>query len=246
MNLDPRERLIVPLDFPSADEAFEFVGKMGEVVSFYKVGLELFSAGGPGVVKRLKSAGKSVFLDLKFHDIPNTVAGAAGRAVEMGADMFNVHTLGGKAMMRSAADATARAADNLGIRPPTVLGVTILTSLDREALEQEIGLALGGDVNTLVTAKARQARESGLGGVVISSNEASDVRRVCGEDFHIVAPGVRPEWATTDDQKRVATPSEAIAMGVDRIVVGRPITRSDEPIQAAERIIAEISRSMES
>jgi len=241
MNLEPRERLIVPLDLPLAEEALEFVDKMGDVISFYKVGLELFSAAGPEIVRHLKSAGKSVFLDLKFHDIPNTVAGAASRAVEMRVDMFNVHALGGKAMMRAAAEAASRTAGELGIKPPIVLGVTVLTSLDRETLEKEIGVALGEGINTFVATKAQQAMEAGLNGVVASPNEVADIRKACGNSIHIVTPGVRPKWASTDDQKRVATPSEAIKMGADRIVVGRPITRSSDPIDAAKRIIAEIS-----
>ena len=241
MSLELRERLIVPLDFPSADEALDFVDKMGDIISFYKVGLELFYAAGPEIVRHLKSAGKSVFLDSKFHDIPNTVAGATARAVEMRVDMFNVHALGGKAMMRAAAEATARTADRLSINPPIVLGVTVLTSLDRETLEKEIGVALGEGINEFVAAKARQAMEAGLKGVVASPHEVVDIRKACGEDFHIVTPGVRPAWASTDDQKRVATPSEAMRMGADRIVVGRPITRADNPIEAAKRIIDEIS-----
>jgi orotidine-5'-phosphate decarboxylase len=241
MNLAPCERLIVPLDFPSADDALRFVEKMGDTIIFYKIGLELFFAAGPEIVTRLKSAGKSVFLDSKFHDIPNTVAGAAARAVEMRADMFNVHALGGKAMMRAAAEATSQTANRLGLKPPILLGVTVLTSLDREALEQEVGVSVGKSVGEFVTAKARQAQEAGLDGVVASPKEAADIRAACGKDFHIVTPGVRPEWAEVDDQKRVATPSDAIRMGADRIVVGRPITRARDPLEAAERILAEIA-----
>ena len=241
MKLAPRERLIVALDFASAAEALRFVEKAGDTLECYKVGLELFSAAGPEIVGRLKSAGKSVFLDLKFHDIPNTVAGAAARTVEMGVDMFNVHALGGRAMMRAAADAASQTAERLGAKPPIILGVTVLTSLDRETLEQEIGLALGAGLGAFVTAKARQVREAGLGGVVASPKEAADIREACGDDFHIVTPGVRPSWASADDQKRVATPSEAVAMGSDRIVVGRPITEAKDPMGAADRILEEIS-----
>ncbi len=240
MKLAPRERLIVALDLPSADEALRFVEKMGDTISFYKVGLELFSAAGPDVVRRLKSAGKSVFLDLKFHDIPNTVAGAAEAAVKLGADMFNLHALGGSAMMRAAAEATAQAAQKLGVAPPTVLAVTVLTSLDRETLEREIGLSVGGGIGAFVAAKARQAKEAGLNGVVASPREVEAVRAACGDGFHIVTPGVRPAWASRDDQKRVATPSEALRMGADRIVVGRPITKAKDPVEAAEKVLAEI------
>lgn len=241
MRLTPEERLIVALDFPALDDALAFVEKMGDTVSFYKVGLELFSAAGPQAVTRLKSAGKAVFLDLKFHDIPNTVAGAAARAVEMGADMFNVHALGGMEMMCAAADATAGAADRLGVRPPTLLGVTVLTSLSREAMERELGLSVGESVAAFVAEKAGQAKEAGLGGVVASPKEVASIRAACGDGFHIVTPGVRPTWASTGDQKRIATPSEAIEMGADRIVVGRPITRAEDPLEAAGKILAEIA-----
>ncbi|RJP75677.1 MAG: orotidine-5'-phosphate decarboxylase [Candidatus Abyssobacteria bacterium SURF_17] len=240
MSLTPKERLIVALDYPSAEQALKFVEQMGDSVIFYKVGLELFSAAGPDIVTRLKSLGKAVFLDMKFHDIPNTVAGAAARAVAMGADIFNVHALGGMAMMRAAAAAASEAASRLGVKRPTVLAVTVLTSMDREALEREAGIHVGEGIGTFVAAKARQAKEAGLDGVVASPHEVSDVRSVCGNDFEIITPGVRPAWASSDDQKRVATPFEALKMGADRIVIGRPITRAKNPHEAVERILAEI------
>lgn len=241
MSLAPKERLIVALDFPSAEEALAFVNRMGDTITFYKVGLELFSATGPEIVVRLKSVGKSIFLDTKFHDIPNTVAGAARGAVAMGADIFNVHSLGGKAMMRAAADAASRSADDLGVKRPLVLAVTILTSLDRTSLEQEVGLALGEGISAFVIAKAKQAQEAGLDGAIASPNEAEGIRAACGGDFHIVTPGVRPLWAAVDDQKRFATPQDALKMGADRIVVGRPITKAKNPLEAAERILAEMA-----
>jgi len=241
MNLAPKERLIVALDFPSAEEAMGFVDRMEDTVTFYKVGLELFSAAGPEIVRRLKSAGKSVFLDMKFHDIPNTVAGAAANAVSIGADMFNVHALGGKEMMRAAADASSQAAARRGLSAPIVLAVTVLTSLDRQALERDIGLSLGEGIGPFVAAKARQAQEAGLNGVVASPKEVAEVRAACGDDFHIVTPGIRSAGESHDDQKRVATPSKALAMGADRIVVGRPITRAKDPLGAAERMLAEMA-----
>jgi orotidine-5'-phosphate decarboxylase len=241
MKLEPRERLIVALDFSSVKDALEFVEKMGDTISFYKVGLELFSAAGPEIVKRLKDSGKSVFLDLKFYDIPNTVAGAAARAVEMGADMFNVHALGGMDMMLAAAEAASRTAESLGVKSPVLLGVTVLTNLDQEALEQDVGLALGGSVDAFVVAKAKKVKEAGFDGVIASAKEAGAIRAACGEEFHIVTPGIRPIWAATDDQKRVATPSGAISMGADRIVVGRPITRASDPMEAAKKILEEIT-----
>lgn len=240
MNLAPKERLIVALDFPSAERTLKFVERMGDSIVFYKVGLELFSGAGPAIVARLKSFGKAVFLDMKFHDIPNTVAGAAERAVAMGADMFNVHALGGMAMMRAAADAASQTASRLGVKRPIVLAVTVLTSMDRETLEREAGIHVGEGIGAFVVAKARQAKEAGLDGIVASPHEVSDVRSACGTDFEIITPGVRPARASSDDQKRVATPSEAIKAGADRIVIGRPITKAKNPREEVERILAEI------
>ncbi|GAB4330456.1 MAG: orotidine-5'-phosphate decarboxylase [Candidatus Abyssubacteria bacterium] len=241
MSLHPRERLIVALDFPVADEALRFVESLGDTVTYYKVGLELFSAVGPEIVKKLKSMGKYVFLDLKFHDIPNTVAGAAARAVAMGADIFNVHVLGGMAMMRAAIAAASQTAQQLGCRRPTIVGVTVLTSFDQDTLEREVGVILPDGIGAYVTAKARQAKQAGLDGVVASPREIQDVRSACGDEFQIITPGVRPAWASSDDQKRVATPSQALQMGADRIVVGRPITRAASPLAAVEQILSEIS-----
>lgn len=241
MNLAPRERLIVALDFPSVDEALHLVERLEESVLFYKVGLELFSGGGLEVVKRLKEMGKSVFLDLKFHDIPNTVARAAATAVKSGADMFNVHALGGMEMMRSAGDAASKTAEKLGLKRPLVLAVTILTSLDRRALEEEVGLLVGDGIGTLVATKARQAKEAGLDGVVASAQEIAAIRESCGPDVHIVTPGVRPMWASADDQKRIATPREALNLGADRIVVGRPVTRANDPTDAVRKILDELT-----
>jgi orotidine-5'-phosphate decarboxylase len=241
MSLTPKDRLIVALDFPMVDEAVALVDTMGDVITYYKVGLELFSTAGPDAVKRLKSAGKSVFLDLKFYDIPNTVAGAAAKAVETGADMFNVHALGGMTMMRAAADSASEAAGRLGIKRPILLGVTVVTSLDSSALENEIGISLDNGLTAFIVEKARQCKEAGLDGVVASPNEVEEIREACGKDFHIVTPGVRPTWAAVGDQKRVATPADTIKMGADRIVVGRPITQAENPLEAAQKILAEMT-----
>ncbi|RJP17425.1 MAG: orotidine-5'-phosphate decarboxylase [Candidatus Abyssobacteria bacterium SURF_5] len=240
MNLDPREKLIVALDFARAEQALTFVEEMGDAVLFYKIGLELFSASGPAIVKDIKSLGKKVFLDLKFHDIPATVAAASARAVEIGADMFNVHSLGGVAMMRAAAASALEASEALGTEPPVVLAVTVLTSLDIRTLQEEIGISTD-NLREFVVEKARQAREAGLGGVVASAQEAADIRSACGSELEVVTPGIRPAWAPTDDQRRITTPSEAVALGASRIVVGRPITRADDPFEAIEKIVAELA-----
>jgi orotidine-5'-phosphate decarboxylase len=242
MSPDPKQKLIVALDFPDGEQALTFVEELGDAVLYYKVGLELFSAVGPAVVKHLKALDKRVFLDLKFHDIPATVAAASARAVDIGADMFNVHSLGGIAMMRAAAAAAREAAEVRGTVAPIVLAVTVLTSLDIRTLQEEIGVSTG-NLRAFVVEKARQAQEAGLGGVVASAQEAADIRTACGPDFQIVTPGIRPAWAPTDDQRRITTPSEALVLGADKIVVGRPITHADHPVEAAEKIIAELAKA---
>jgi len=152
-----------------------------------------------------------------------------------------VHALGGIEMMRAAAEATSMKAEELGVRPPILLAVTVLTSLDREAMERELGLSVGESVAAFVADKATQCKEAGLDGVVASPKEVAGIRAACGDGFHIVTPGVRPTWALAGDQKRIATPSDAIAMGADRIVVGRPITRAKDPLEAAKKILEEIA-----
>jgi orotidine-5'-phosphate decarboxylase len=239
MSLDPKEKLIVALDFPDAEQALMFVEEMGDAVSYYKVGLGLFCIAGPAIVNQLKALGKKVFLDLKFHDIPATVVAASARAVEIGADMFNIHAVGGIAMMRAAAASAREAAEREKKELPVVLAVTVLTSLDIRTLQEEIGISTKS-LRSFVVEKSRQAQEAGLGGVVASAQEAVDIRSACGNDFQIVTPGIRPAWASMDDQRRITTPAEALALGVDRIVVGRPITRADNPLDAVEKIIAEL------
>ncbi len=241
MSQDPREKLIVALDFPDITQALTFAEEMNDAVLYYKVGLELFSAAGPEVIRLLKTLDKKIFLDLKFHDIPATVAGASARATAHGIDMFNVHAMGGMAMMRAAAAAAQETAETLKIPPPVVLAVTVLTSLDVRTLQEEIGISVGESLRSFVVEKAAQAREAGLGGVVASAQEAADIRRSIGSDFLIVTPGIRPAWASTDDQRRVTTPSEAIALGADKVVIGRPITHAPDPLEAVEKIIGEMS-----
>ena len=228
-----RDRLIVSLDVPNAAEAQRIVTALGESVSFYKVGKQLFTAAGPALVRDLVGSGRKVFLDLKFHDIPNTVAAAVRSASELGVTMLTVHASGGSKMLRAAAEAAAAA------KPaPLVLAVTVLTSMDDADLN-EVGVP--GKAEEQVLRLASLAQRAGCGGVVASALEAKAIRQKLGPGFAIVAQGVRPAGASKDDQARVATPAEAIAAGADYIGVGRPITRAKDPAAAARAILEEIS-----
>ncbi|HTD47430.1 MAG TPA: orotidine-5'-phosphate decarboxylase [bacterium] len=234
--MDPRDRLIVALDVPSLEEAQAMAGRLAGVVRWYKVGLELYTAAGPAAVAAVKDG--RVFLDLKFHDIPATVAGAVAAATRLGVDLLTVHASGGIAMLLAAAEAALRTAEIIGRRPPTVLGVTLLTSGDAAAMA-EAGIA--GTPAEAAVRLARLARAAGLGGVVASPADAAAIRAACGPDLLIVCPGIRPAGAAADDQRRVATPRAAIEAGADVLVVGRPITRAPDPRNAAEALAREIA-----
>ncbi len=215
-------RLMVALDVPTREDAIELAGKTGEYVAHFKVGSRLFTAEGPSLVRDLKTAGYGVFLDLKFHDIPNTVAEAATVATSLGVDFFDVHAAGGPVMMKAAVDASREEAARLNTTPPKVLAITVLTSMSSTVEE--------------VLALAERARDAGAHGIVSSAWEARAIRKALGDDFLIVTPGIRPAWAAKNDQERVATPEVAIANGADYIVVGRPIRNAEDPGQAARLI----------
>lgn len=236
--VENKKKLIVALDFPTWTEAEKMAAALTEV-EFFKVGLELYLATSGQAVKRLKEMGKEVFLDLKFHDIPNTVAQAASQAARLGTAIFNVHAGGGREMMLKAAQATREQAESLHIKKPLLIAVTVLTSLNEKDL-QEMGLK---NVRDTVAAWAKLAQEAGLDGVVASPQEIALIRRTCGQDFKIICPGVRPLWAAAGDQKRVMTPGEAIKAGADFLVVGRPITRAENPHEAAQKILYEIAEA---
>jgi orotidine-5'-phosphate decarboxylase len=204
-------------------------------VGWLKLGLEAFTAFGPDLVREVAGIGTRVFFDIKLHDIPNTVRHAAANCAATGAAMFNVHASGGRAMLRAAIEG---AADGSPSEPPRVLAVTVLTSLDQEALAE---LGLDQPPDELVRRWALLAREVGLDGVVASAHEAPAIRRECGPDFLIVTPGIRPMWSVAGDQRRVMTPSDAHRAGADILVIGRPITGADSPEEAAARILDEIS-----
>ncbi len=231
------ERIIAALDVESADKAEDLARRLSSSVGSFKVGKQLFTAEGPSVVRRIKEVGGGVFLDLKFHDIPNTVALASAEASRLSVDLFNVHALGGGRMIEAAAKAAREAAEERGLTRPKLLAVTVLTSMSAEDLE---AVGLGRDVEAAVVRLAKLARDSGADGVVASAKETPIVREACGNDFLIVTPGIRPSWAAAGDQRRVVTPKDALALGSDYLVIGRPITGADDPAEAAGRVLEEI------
>jgi orotidine-5'-phosphate decarboxylase len=227
-----KDRLIVALDVPSATQSRRIVQSIGDAATTYKVGQQLFTAEGPQVVRDLIASGRKVFLDLKFHDIPNTVAAAIRSAAELGVSMLTVHASGGSAMLKAAADAAAQSPGR-----PLVLAVTVLTSLSDADL-QETGVS--GAVLGQVLRLGALARSAGCGGLVASAQETRALRRELGEGFAIVTPGVRPAGSAAGDQARVVTPRDAIAAGATHLVVGRPILEAPDPAKAAADIVAEI------
>lgn len=235
-------RIVVALDFAAAADAHAFVARVSPDRCRLKVGLELYTAAGPAFVRELAGRGFGVFLDLKFHDIPNTVERACRQAAALGVELLTVHCLGGRAMLEAArrgAGGEGRSDSSYTAVRPKVLGVTILTSLAAADLG-EIGLA--GSVGDRATALAELARAAGLDGVVCAPTEAEALRRRFGRDFLLVTPGVRPAGASADDQSRVLTPREAIARGADLLVIGRPVTRAADPAAALDAIRAELMK----
>jgi orotidine-5'-phosphate decarboxylase len=228
--------ILVALDVESAAKALSLADQLRGSVGGFKIGKQLFTAAGPDMVHELTSRGDRVFLDLKFHDIPNTVAGAVQSAVATGAWMVNVHASGGSAMMRAAAESAKKTAAALGRPQPLVIAVTVLTSMDDQALA-EIGV--GRSMLDQVVHLAKLAQSAGLDGVVASPQEVQAIRNACGSDFQIVTPGIRPaDQQGKDDQARTLTPAEAMAAGSSYLVIGRPITAAPNPRQAAEAIAA--------
>jgi len=228
---DSRHRLCVALDGSDREWIISTAARLGPHVGWLKLGLEAFTAFGPELVVEVADLGARIFLDLKLHDIPNTVRRAAANCAATGAAMFNVHAAGGRAMLEAAREG---ATEGSTAQAPKVLAVTVLTSLDQGAVDE---LGFGHSPDELVVRWARLAKDVGLDGVVSSAREAPAVRRECGPDFLIVTPGIRPEWSVTGDQRRVTTPAAAIAAGADILVVGRPITGAESPVSAVRRIL---------
>jgi orotidine-5'-phosphate decarboxylase len=235
------ERIIIALDVPTFAATADLMDKLGDRARSLKVGSQLFTSVGPDIIREIKRRGKKLFLDLKFHDIPNTVARASEAATELGVDIFNVHVSGGLEMMRDAAQATKAKASELGIEKPIVLGVTILTSIDETMFQSVLGT--GNSLKDQIVHMAKLAQQAGLDGVVASPQEIRLIREACGEDFVVLTPGVRPEWASSDDQKRTMTPVGAFKAGADYVVIGRPIYRAPEPADALARILEQLEEN---
>ena len=232
------DRIIIALDVPAKDDALALVSRLQSAKTF-KVGLELFTAEGPALFQKLRILRKDVFLDLKLHDIPNTVAGAVRSAIGHGVQMMTIHTSGGREMMVKAAETATEAARSAKREKPILLGVTILTSLKGAELK-EIGMT--PDLGAQVLRLAGLAKAAGLDGVVCSPREIEILRKEFGRDLVIVTPGIRPIWAAAQDQKRIMTPAEAVAKGADYLVIGRPVTAAPSPEEAFLRIVEEVAQ----
>ncbi len=233
----PAAEIVIALDVETGQQALDMAARLEGGADLFKVGLQLFSAEGPSIVQRLTATGTPVFLDLKYHDIPNTVAAAVTEGCRCGAAIVNLHASGGAAMMTSAAEALARHAGNGG-PAPLLAAVTVLTSLDQEAL-QRVGITR--PIEEQVVALARLAQECGLGGVVASPREVAAIKTACGPAFKVITPGIRPSWSVVGDQRRITTPAQAVGLGSDYLVIGRPVTGADDPLAALQRIREEIA-----
>ena len=237
-SIQPKDRIVIALDVETPAQALALVEQLRGLVGMFKIGKQLFTAAGPDIVRQVVGMGEKVFLDLKFHDIPNTVAAAGIEAARLGVSIFNVHALGGSAMMRATVDALNDAAERENFTKPLILAVTILTSHDQASLH-EIGLERS--IQEQVVRLANLAAASGINGVVASPQEITPLRQaIDNPNFVILTPGVRPAGAALNDQKRVMTPGEAVTTGADYLVIGRPITSAENPAAAAQKISEEI------
>jgi len=237
-----KERLIFALDVDNIDDARQWVEQLSGQVGVFKVGKQLFTKCGPEIVNLIQDGGGDVFLDLKYHDIPNTVAMAGLEALRLGVKMFNVHALGGFEMMAKLVEAIDKVCPRGNPNRPVLLAVTILTSSTEETLR---GVGIDRPVEVMVPKLAKLAQDAGMDGVVASPKEVGLIREVCGDDFAIVTPGVRPTFASQDDQKRVTTPGDAIRAGADYLVIGRPISAAENPAEAAKLILEEMQEALQ-
>ncbi len=234
----PADRIIVPLDVATEAAALALIEQLPQV-SFWKVGLELFVASGGRIVETLKAQQKRVFLDLKFHDIPNTMAGACRSAARYGVDLLTVHAAAGRVALEASQSAAVEAAAALSLAPPNLIAITVLTSLNARTLAFELKVPL--ELNDYALQMALLAQDCGLAGAVCSPQEAAQLRQICGDQFLLVCPGVRPTWASAGDQQRAMTPAAALQAGANYLVVGRPITSAADPAVAFAKICAEIA-----
>lgn len=231
------ERIIVPLDVPTEAQAIALVEQLPQV-NFWKVGLELFVSSGTTILKVLKNRQKRIFLDLKFHDIPNTVAGATRASAKYGVDLLTIHAVAGRQALQGAVKAAVEGSAAAGCSPPKLIGISLLTSLNSRDLAFDLKVPI--ELPEYALQMALLAQEAGLNGAVCSPQEVSQLRQVCGQNFLLICPGVRPSWSEQGDQKRAMTPAEALKAGADYLVIGRPITAAPEPVAAWERICEEL------
>jgi orotidine-5'-phosphate decarboxylase len=236
--MSPADRIIVPLDVSSEREAIALIDRLPQV-SFWKVGLELFVSSGPGILTVLKERQKQIFLDLKFHDIPNTVAGACRAAAGYGVDLVTIHATAGSEALKAAQAAAQESAIAANHAPPRLIAITVLTSLNLRSLAFELKIPL--ELTDYALQMALLAQESGLAGAVCSPQEVKQLRQTCGDRFLLVCPGVRPAWAEAGDQRRSLTPAAALKAGANYLVIGRPITAAEDPVIAFERICDELA-----
>jgi orotidine-5'-phosphate decarboxylase len=233
-----KEKLIIALDVSELDYAIELVDRFGDQIDIYKVGLELYTATGPKIVEELHKRNKRVFLDLKFHDIPNTVLKAAIAATRLGVYMFNIHTSGGFEMMKRCRESVVELCLKENLKRPKILGVTVLTSISQQVLKDEFGIQ--HSLNTHVRHLSGLALKAGLDGVIASGHEVAKIKSHCGDAFIVVTPGIRPSWHPPDDQSRTMTPRQALREGADYIVMGRSILNHTDPLKAIELISVEM------
>ena len=231
------ERLIIALDLESLSEAERVVDLLKEKISVFKIGLQLFTKEGPKAVEMVNRKGGKVFLDLKYHDIPNTVAKAAKEATRLGVFMFSIHTLGGNDMMKMCRDSVVETSMKEGIGRPSIIGITILTSIDQKTLND---LGIKETLKDEARHLSEKALRSGLDGVVASPEEVKSIRESCGRDFIIITPGIRPEGSQHNDQKRIMTPRDAVREGANFLVIGRPVLMAEDPLKAVEEILRTI------
>ena len=235
-----KDKLIAALDFHTKEDALSLVEKLGDNVVFYKVGMELFYSVGSSIIEELKKRDKKIFLDLKLHDIPNTVAQGLCSLLHQGADIMTIHGSGGYTMMKTAVDTVRKEAERLGVKAPKIIAITVLTSINEDDWH---GLGQNMPIKEQVVRLAKLAKSAGLDGVVASPQEAKLIREACGEDFMIVTPGVRPAGSSLDDQSRVATPAKALQDGASHLVIGRPIRAAKDPALAAKNILEEMENA---
>ena len=234
------EKIIVALDVATLEEAEGFVKKLSPAIGIFKVGKQLFTRCGPDIIEMIHHHGSKVFLDLKYHDIPNTVARAVEEAAKLKVFMLTIHAMGGFTMMQEAVASSISSSRTISAPPPIIVAVTILTSLKQEDL---VSIGMDLSIEEAVSRLAALAKKAGVNGVVASAQEAQPIKAACGNDFIIVTPGIRPQDASLDDQKRVVTPKDAVRAGSTFMVIGRPILKASDPLEAAEAIVQEIGEA---